>query len=180
VKERETLNYLSSFIPPPEPPAGTITNIDAIFDLEERMMEEKEKSKKGKRFKVLDRVKTKTTRFGRSFAKGRQLYTFGTIMKMKGKVCDVQWDDSDGVDLMKSHTDFLEAANDKVSGDVVAALYLLSEPWFDDQTNNIKMILPILEVGSALTPATGDDVTNLPETFLKLLFGRIGENGCQR
>ena len=160
---------LPVFIPPPEPPAETITNIDAIFDLEERMMEEKEKSKKGKRFKVLDRVKTKTTRFGRSFAKGRPLYTFGTIMKMKGKVCDVQWDDSDGVDLMKSHTDFLEAANDEVSGDVVAALYLLSEPWFDDQTNNIKMILPILEVGSALTPATGDDVTNLPRDFFEAL-----------
>ncbi len=83
---------------------------------------------KGKGFKVLDRVKVKTTRFGRSFAKGRPLFTFGTIIKMKGKVCDVQWDDSDGVDLMKSHMDFLEAANDKVSGDVVAALYLLSEP----------------------------------------------------
>ncbi len=101
-------------------------------------------------------------------------------MKMKGKVCDVQWDDSDGVDLMKSHTDFLEAANDKMSGDIVAALYLLSEPWFDDRTNNTQMILPILEVESALTLATGDDTTNLPRTSLKLLFGRIGEIGCQR
>jgi hypothetical protein len=85
------------------------------------MMEENEKIKKGKRFKVLDRVKTKTTRFRKSFAKGRPFYTFGAIMKIKGKVCDVQWDDSEGVDLMKSHTDFLEAAADNVKGDVVAA-----------------------------------------------------------
>jgi hypothetical protein len=77
----------------------------------------------------LDRVKIKTTRFGRSFAKG---YTFGTIIKIKGKVCDVQWDDSEGVELMKSHTDYLEAANDKVKGDAVMALYLANEPWFDD------------------------------------------------
>jgi hypothetical protein len=72
--------------------------------------------------------------------------------------------------LIKLHTDFLETANDKMSGDVVTALYLLSEPWFDDQTNNTKMILPILEVGSALTPATGDDTTNLPRDFFEALI----------
>ena len=107
------------FIPPPEPPAGAITNIDDLFEQEGKMIVEMEKSKKGKGFKVLDRVKIKTTRFGKSFAKGRPLYTFGTIMKIKGKVCDVQWDDSDGVDLWKSHTDFLEAAGDNVKGDVI-------------------------------------------------------------
>ena len=84
--------------------------------MEEKEIEDAEKGKKGKRFKVMDRVKVKTSRFGRSFAKGRPLYTYGTIMKMKGKVCDVQWDDSDGVDLMKSHTDFLEEGNDKGMG----------------------------------------------------------------
>jgi hypothetical protein len=150
------------FIPPPEPPAGTITNIDDLFEQEEEMIVEMEKSKKGKGFKVLDRVKIKTTRFGKSFAKGRPLFTFGTIMKMKGKVCDVQWDDSDEVDLWKSHTDFLEAAKDNVKGDVVAALYLLTEPWFDDRTNCTRMILPILEIGCALAPTTNDETTNLP------------------
>ncbi len=120
------------------------------------------KSKKGKGFKVLDRVKIKTTRFGKSFAKGRPLYTFGTIMKIKGKVCDVQWDDSDGVDLWKSHTDFLEAADDNVKGDGIAALYLLSEPWFDDAANCTATLLPILEIGSALAPAANDETTNLP------------------
>ncbi len=70
-------------------------------------------------------------------------------MKIKGKVCDVQWDDSEGVELMKSHTDFLEPAYDKVKGDTVMALYLANEPWFDDRGRSIRMILPILEVGSA-------------------------------
>ena len=116
------------------------------------MHHDKVEKSKGK-FKPLDRVKIKTTRFGKSFAKGKPVYTFGTVMKSKGKVCDVQWDDSEGVELMKSHTDFLESANDKVKGDAVLALYLVNEPWFDDRGSSIRMILPILEVGSALTPA---------------------------
>ncbi len=89
---------------------------------------------------------------------------------IKGKVCDVQWDDSDGVDLWKSHTDFLEAAGDNVKGDVMTALYLLTEPWFDDRTNSTRMILPILEVGSALAPATSDEATNLPRDFFEALI----------
>ena len=116
------------------------------------MHQDKVEKSKGK-FKPLDRVKIKTTRFGKSFAKGKPVYTFGTVMKSKGKVCDVQWDDSEGVELMKSHTDFLEAANDKVKGDAIIALYLVNEPWFDDRGSSIKMILPILEVGSQLVPA---------------------------
>jgi hypothetical protein len=121
---------LPSFAPP-EPPAGTETNIDKIFELEEGVMNSMENtgSKKVKGFSVLDRVKIKTTRFGKSFAKGKPTYTFGTIMKIKGKVCDVQWDDSEGVDLMKSHTDFLEPDGDSKKGDALMALYLLNEPW---------------------------------------------------
>jgi hypothetical protein len=61
---------------------------------------EEEQILTARRFKVLDRVKIKTTRFGKKFAKGLPIWTFGTIMKIKGKVCDVQWDDSEGVDLM--------------------------------------------------------------------------------
>ncbi len=71
-------------------------------------IKDNKENKKVKGFFVLDRVKIKTTRFGKTFAQGLPTYTFGTIMKMKGKVCDIQWDDSEGVDLMKSHTDFLD------------------------------------------------------------------------
>ena len=81
-------------------------------------------------------------------------------MKMKGKVCDVQWDDSEGVELMKSHTDFLELANDKKKGNVLVALYLLTEPWYDDRLNKIATILPVLEVGAALAPAGGNETTD--------------------
>ena len=78
-----------SFVPPPEPPIGTTTNIDELFDEEAaRMYQDKVGNSKGK-FKPLDRVKIKTTRFGKSFAKGKPVYTFGTVMKSKGKVCDV-------------------------------------------------------------------------------------------
>jgi hypothetical protein len=71
-------------------------------------------------------------------------------MKMKGKVCDVQWDDSEGVQLMKSHTDFLE-------------------PWYDDRLNRIGTILPVLEVGAALAPAGGNETTSLPRDFFEAL-----------
>jgi hypothetical protein len=88
-------------------------------------------------------------------------------MKMKGKVCDIQWDDSEGVDLMKSHTDFLEMANDSKKGDAVMALYLLNEPWYDDRANSIiRIILPVLEVGTALAPTDG---TSLPRDFFEAL-----------
>ncbi len=99
------------------------TNIDKIFEMEKKLMNAKE-SKAAKKFKALDRVKIKTTRFGKTFAKGQPIYTFGTIMKIKGKVCDVQWDDSVEVDLMKSHTDFLERADDGIEGNALMALYL--------------------------------------------------------
>jgi hypothetical protein len=160
-----------TFEPPPAPPAGIETNIDKIFDLEEELMALKENggSRKAKGFKVLDRVKIKTSRFGKSFAKGLPAYTFGTIMKVKGKVCDVQWDDSDEVDLMKSHTDFLELANDKKEGNALMALYLLTEAWYDDRLNTIRMILPVLEVGAALAPVAGHETTSLPRDFFEAL-----------
>ena len=118
------------FTPPPEPSAGMETNIDKIFEMEEEAagFEEKAHGKSRKGFKVLDRVKIKTTRFGKTFAKGRPTYTHGTIMKMKGKVCDVQWDDSEGVDLMKSHTDFLELDRDSKKDGALMAMFLQNEP----------------------------------------------------
>ncbi len=52
------------FIPPPEPPEGTITNIDELFEMEEKQIEDAEKNKKGKRFKVLDRAEPKLKQRG--------------------------------------------------------------------------------------------------------------------
>ena len=37
-------------------------------------------------------MKTKTTRFGKGYAKGKAKWTHGTIMKIRGKVCEVQWE----------------------------------------------------------------------------------------
>ena len=89
-KRSKLVQQLPSYEPPTEPPAGTETDIDKIFELEEKLMEveEEKQSRKTKNFRVLDRVKIKTTRFGKSFARGRPIYTYGTIMKMKGKVSD--------------------------------------------------------------------------------------------
>jgi hypothetical protein len=90
-------------------------------------------------------------------------------MKIKGKVCDVQWDDSVEVDLMKSHTDFLERADDGIEGNALMALYLLNEPWYCDRINSIRTILPMLEVGTALAPNTGLDITSVPRDFFEAL-----------
>ena len=143
-KRSKKMQQLPEFTPPPEPPAGIESNIDKIFEMEEVLMKNMQ-SKVEKKFKVLDRVKIKTTRFGKKFAKGMPIYTFGTIMKIKGKVCDVQRDDSEGVDLMKSHTDFLEKAEDGKEGNALMAMYLLNEPWYSDRFNSIRTILPVLE-----------------------------------
>ena len=90
-------------------------------------------------------------------------------MKIKGKVCDIPWDDSEGVDLMKSHTDFLEMANDSKKGDEVMALYLLNKPWYDDRANSIRTILPVLEVGTALAPTDSHEKTSLQRDFFEAL-----------
>jgi hypothetical protein len=158
-------------MPPPEPSAGMETNIDKIFQMEEEeaRFEENAQGKSRKRFKVLDRVKIKTTRFGKTFAKGRPTYTHGTIMKMKGKVCDVQWDDSEGIDLMKSHTDFLKRDRDGKEDGALMAMFLQNEPWFSDRMNSIKTILPVLEVGAALTPVASHETTSLPRDFFEAL-----------
>jgi hypothetical protein len=169
-KRVKSKQQLPEFTPPPDPPAGMETNIDKkIFEMEETLMNAKE-SKAAKKFKVLDRVKIKTTRFGKTFAKGMPTCTFGTIMKIKGKVCDVQWDDSEGVNLMKSHTDFLEKAEDGKEGNALMAMYLLDESWYCDKANSIRNILPVLEVGTAFTPADGTGTTTLPKDFFEALI----------
>ncbi len=117
----------------------------------------------------MDRVKVKTTRFGKTFAKGRPTYTHRTIMKMKGKVSDVQWDDSEGVDLMKSHTDFLKADRDSKKDGALMAMFLQNEPWLSDRMNSIGTILHVLEVGAALTPVASHETTNLPRDFFEAL-----------
>jgi hypothetical protein len=38
---------------------------------------------------------------------------------------------------MKSHTDFLERADNGKQGNALMAIYLLDEPWFDDRVNSI-------------------------------------------
>jgi hypothetical protein len=159
------------FTPPPEPSAGMETNIDKIFQMEEEAarFEENAHGKSRKGFKVLNRVKIKTTRFGKTFAKGRPTYTHGTIMKMKEKVCDVQWDDSEGIDLMKSHTDFLELDRGDTKDGALMAMFLQNEPWFSDRMNSIKTILPVLEVGAALTPVASHETTSLPRDFFEAL-----------
>ena len=47
---------------------------------------------------------------------------------------------------------------------------MLTEPWFDDRTDGTKTMLPILEIGSALAPATSEETTNLPRDFFEALI----------
>jgi hypothetical protein len=122
------------------------------------------------KFTIFDRVRTKTTRFGRAYAKGKAEYTYGTIMKIRGKVCEIQWDGEEEGHLMKSHTDFLEGygGNAKASC-AMMALYRMPDPSFDDTLNEIRTILPVLEVGSALAPSANDEIGNVPKDFFEAL-----------
>ena len=122
------------------------------------------------KFKILDKVKIKTTRFGKAYAKGRAIWTHGTIMKIRGKVCEVQWEGEEEGHLMKSHTDFLERSNRKVKeSSAMMALYRISDPSFDDSLKSIRTILPVLEVGSALSPVAFDETSNVPRDFFEAL-----------
>jgi hypothetical protein len=54
--------------------------------------------------KANDRVKIRTFRFGKEYAKGRPRYTYGNIVSIDGgKVIDVRWDNDEGVgEVMKT------------------------------------------------------------------------------
>ena len=69
-RKGKKLHEPPTFTPPPEPPAEIEMNIDRIFEMEEEHMatEENKGSKKARKFKMLDRVKINTSRFGRKFA----------------------------------------------------------------------------------------------------------------
>jgi hypothetical protein len=71
------MQELPTYTPPPEPAPEMEMNIDKIFEMEEELMatSENNRSKKAKGFNVLDRVKIKTTRFGKTFAKGLPIYS---------------------------------------------------------------------------------------------------------
>ncbi len=122
------------------------------------------------KYKILDRVKIKTTRFGKAYAKGRTKWTHGTITKIRGKVCEVQWEGEEEGHLMKSHTDFLEPSKrDVMESSAMMALYRISDPPFDDSLKSIRTILPVLEVGSALSPIAPDESSNVPRDFFEAL-----------
>ena len=46
--------------------------------------------------KADDRVKIKTECFGKEYAIGRAKYTYGRVVKVNGKIVDVQWDNAKG------------------------------------------------------------------------------------
>ncbi len=68
---------------------------------------------------------------------------------------------------MKSHTDFLERADDGIEGNALMALYLLNEPWYCDRAYSIKTVL---EIGTALAPTDGQGTTTLPKDFFEALI----------
>ena len=43
-----------------------------------------------------DRVKVRTECFGKDYAVGRNKYTYGRVVKVSGKIVDVQWDNAKG------------------------------------------------------------------------------------
>jgi hypothetical protein len=46
--------------------------------------------------KADDRVKIRTECFGKEYAVGRNKYTYGRVVKVNGKIADVQWDNAKG------------------------------------------------------------------------------------
>ncbi len=54
--------------------------------------------------KINDRVKIRTFRFGKEYARGRPRYTYGNIVSLDdGKVIDVRWDNDEGEgDIMQT------------------------------------------------------------------------------
>ena len=131
--------------------------------------------KKKRPIKINDRVKIKTSKFGIVYARGRPEFTYGRVLKTKGKIYDVLWDGNEEDALMKTHVRHLILQSNLKEVDENE-----DEPRLFGKLTN-ETILPILSVGEALCRSrvvmgkkTG------PRISMRRCFGMTGATGSKQ
>ena len=114
-----------------------------------------------RRIDVGDRVKIQTKKFGKAYAVGLPIYTYGYVREKKGDLYEVIWDAGD---VMKAHKRHLIYQGENENEDDVE-----SEPKYNGKITK-ETILPILSVGTALSPQSGKETSNWPRDFYEALL----------
>ena len=115
-----------------------------------------------------DKVKIKTLRFGKKYAKGRPEYTRGEVVSMKGKKAMVLYEGGDETyptdlgHLMKDEDE------NRTSSDNVVATVCYKGKWYK-KSQTFYSIMATLEVGCALKRSEEDDEANWPKDFFEAL-----------
>ena len=119
--------------------------------------------------KADDRVKIRTECFGKEYAVGRERYTYGRVVKVNGKIVDVQWDNAKGGGgvQMDAHLSQLKRVNP-----ILMILKHLSknDGGWGGPLKTVETMLPVLEVGSVLAESDPNASGNWPKDFVEAMI----------
>jgi hypothetical protein len=116
-----------------------------------------------------DRVKIKTFRFGKAYARGRPMFTYGYIVSMDGgKVIDVKWDNDEGDgEVMKTKLSDLQRVSPVLK---IVSTILKDAKESGWPIRKVEAMFPVLEVGSQLTESDLNESGNWPRDFIEALI----------
>jgi hypothetical protein len=119
--------------------------------------------------KVNDRVKIRTFRFGKEYARGRPRYTYGNIVSLDGgKVIDVRWDNDEGDgEIMQTKMVDLQLVDPvpAIVGQILKETKKCGWPF-----RAVEAMFPVLEVGSQLSEPDINANGNWPRDFIEALI----------
>ncbi len=119
--------------------------------------------------KIDDRVKIRTFRFGKEYARGRPKYTYGNIISLDGgKVIDVKWDNEEGDgEIMKTKLADLQLVDPvpAIVGQILKETMICGWPF-----RTVEAMFSVLEVGSQLSEPDINANGNWPRDFIEALI----------
>jgi hypothetical protein len=119
--------------------------------------------------KANDRVKIRTECFGKEYSVGREKYTYGRVVKVNGKIDDVQWDNAKGGGgvRMDARLSQLKRVNP-----ILMILKHLSrnDGGWGWPLKTVETMLPVLEVGSVLAESDPNASGNWPKDFVEAMI----------
>jgi hypothetical protein len=119
-------------------------------------------------FQVGDKVRIKTIRFGKSYAKGLPEFTQRKVVKIKGKKAGVVYEAGKEIyDAYLAHLEKLGGDDEADQGDVVATV-CYNGKWYK-RTQTFYSIMATLEVGSALKRSEESEESSWPRDFFEAL-----------
>jgi hypothetical protein len=166
---RRIMEYLQNIRIGRERASSTATygsEFNAINEIKEKRA--RRDSKRKAEIKVGDKVKVKTARFGRHYAKGRPEYTKGKVVTIKGKKAKVRYEGGNELyDTYLSHLLRYVDGDNAEEGNVVATICYEGKWYKKSQT--FYTIMAALEVGSALKRSEENEESSWPKDFFEAI-----------